>query len=213
MCNWKIELEWWVEVEVMKEYCASSTVWTESRWTGFSYRGKTCLSLHFRKTLIEGTFLSDMDCVDANMHACVYKQAPAAPLKPLDPLYHYTLRFLTDDGYYCELHALSQYGVIDAAFLIFKVITVFLPSYITSLLSFNVGPQKTLIWLDYVVGVGCLYWAWKIHFFSLCTCNMENMQNNLRLTLFLSIGQFEFLISPHFTSSCSCFSWIICFKF
>lgn len=76
------------------------------------------------------------------------------------------------------------------------------PPYMTLLLSFNVGPLKTLKWLGCVAGSDCFYWAWKITFFSPVTWN--NMQNNLNPT-----SLWSFLISSCFTSSCSCLSWIL----
>ena len=61
---------------------------------GYLCRNKANFAMFSRKWIIEAAFLSDLDYGDV-----IYRHTSASTLKPLDSLYHSTLRFITGDSY------------------------------------------------------------------------------------------------------------------
>ena len=178
---------------------------------GFFYRNRVSFPPHCRKMLVEATFLSVLDYGDI-----LYMHASAATLKLLDSVYHSALRFITGDSYnthHCDLYSKVGWPSLVVrrerhwVLFIYKALIGLLPNYISAMLSFNVGsyPTRSSDWIT--LQVPTVFSELGKSSFSYCApATWNNLQNHLKLTSFLSIGQFKSLTVSHFTSKCSCFT-------
>lgn len=105
---------------------------------GFLYRNRQCLSYENRIKIVQTCLLPVLDYADI-----IYMHASAQTLKPLDALYHSSIRLITGDGYqthHCTLYekvgwcSLSTCREQHCLIFIFKAILNKLPFYLNRLL-------------------------------------------------------------------------------
>ena len=89
---------------------------------------------------------------------------------------------------------------------IFKAVAGLLPSYVNSLVSFNKSLYHTRSkdWLTLKVPSACTEFGKSS--FSYCSPQTWNtLQNHLKRTTLISLGNFKSIMASYFTSYCSCF--------
>ena len=103
--------------------------------------------MDYRKSIVKAIFLSVLDYGDI-----ICRHAAATTLKPLDSVYHSTIRFITGDPYnthHCSLYnkagwtSLAQRGEKHFYLFIHKALTGHLPPYISSMQDCTTGTYQT----------------------------------------------------------------------
>lgn len=178
---------------------------------GFFFRNKTCFPMEARKRLVQSTFLSVLDYGDI-----LYMHATETVLRKLDPVYHASLRFITNANpltHHCALYQLvgwsSLYLRRKFHFLLFvyKALIGKLPPYLGGLLSFRENHQQTRStgWLQ-LKAPRARTELGKTSFSFHAPESWNNIQKALHLELLVPFGEFKNLVSKATEKVCRCFS-------
>lgn len=177
----------------------------------FLYRVKSCFSPTSRKQLVMALFLSQLDYGDI-----VYRFACPTVLAKLDPLYHATLRFISNSPFrthHCNLY--SSVGWTSLAtrrlqhwyMFIYKAFLGKLPGYICSKFE-RIQSSHSLrsnTWVRFKVPA-IRTEASKRSLFFFGPWSWNDLQTHLRLVTPISMRCFRDRISEALATCCSCFT-------
>lgn len=177
---------------------------------GFYFRNSSCFTQKARKKLVEAMFLPALDYGDV-----FYRHSTKTLLKSLDSVYHSALRFIMHAKYsvhHCVLYEMVGWSSLNTRrfkhwlIFVYKSITGHTPSYLTTLLT-PIRSEYKLRSSRYILyDVPQIKTEFgKTAFSYSAPTSWNELQNQLKLEVFISHIEFKSYLNQIYHHVCDCF--------